>query len=247
MQMFFWNLHKIPIHSYDLSENPTLYNLAKMHVKYDNDTANMYEIIDGFRQHLFDDYYLSEKISKEIFERNIITHFFNRRIEQETFIFFKLKFNQRLKDVLIKYNNLFDMIFKGTKLFDETTERTRDYTKDNTGAFSKANVNETIENLSNTTKDDLRYSDTPQNRISEVINGEYLSNYSYNQSNSDSERGQTDNAAETGDHKDKEVLHDHEKVTDSGNMIDKYKLYESFNNIMDMIYNDLEVCFLATD
>jgi len=265
--------------AYDLNNNPTLYNIAKMYVKYNNDKASMDDIISGFRSYLFDDYYLDQNVSRETFEKNIIIHFFNRRIEYDTFSFFRLKFNQTLKDILIKYNTLFAMILKGTDLFSDTSTRILNEKKENTGGYStdKSGNTENINNgtfkntksetdtksINSNTVDDKRQSDTPQNRLSDVRDGAYISEYNYDQntltgtenesiSGTDTNtHSDTTNTTETGKetnaHNDTDTTTATEKTTDTNNIIDKYEKMQDFNHIMSMIYSDLEICFLQTD
>lgn len=265
--------------AYDLNNNPTLYNIAKMYAKYNNNKTSMDDIISGFRQYLFDDYYLDHNVSRETFEKNIIIHFFNRRIEYDTFSFFRLKFNQTLKDILMKYNTLFSMVLKGKDIFNDTSSRISDEKKENTGGYttdtsgsSNTQNNGTFENtktetdtkiINSSTVDDKRKSDTPQNRLSDVRGGSYISEYNYDQntltgSESENTKGtdtnshsDTTNSSETGQetntHNDTDTTTTSEKTTGTSNIIDKYEKMQDFNHIMNMIYSDLEICFLQTD
>lgn len=85
-----------------------------------------------------------------------------------------------------------------------TTRNTGGYNTDkNTASLSEENTNSTktgafTENIENSTIEDLRNSDTPQNRLADVRAGEYVSDYNYNQRQGEEEKRNTHNDTETG-------------------------------------------------
>ena len=259
-------------------------------------------IIEESRKKIFKKYPLSATITKKDFETMILTHFINRRIEYETGNLFIIKLNARLNEIMPKYNMLLDAL--GTYNFFEqksgTIEKTdddfwnkekhqRDLENTKTGEHTEVtdfdeNIdtrdNQTEEYINNSTVNktfnrDLRQSDTPQNRLSDVRDGSYVSAYEYEQGieNTTTTENGTDNISKIGNQKtdsgtekngdytdnftESETLNierngerDIYKTIDRNDNTDLDKIYknlEEINHIMDLIYKDLDILFLATN
>lgn len=142
------------------------------------------------RTYVFDfQYPLSDAVNKTDFEENWIRHFIQRRIGTETYSAFLLELIAKMNEIMPRYNVLFDALgekydlFKGSSYTKQTTE---DETTDRDKTGNKT-VNDTVtmetdtDTTSNGTSDN-RYSDTPQNHLDNVRNGEYVTEYTYTQS-----------------------------------------------------------------
>ena len=260
--------------AYDLNNNPVLFNILKSYVCFENDELKDYsQIIDQSRQYLFENYPLSDKVNKSQFEQDIIIMFMNRRIEEETYVMFKLKFNAKLRSIMPKYNLLFDGLSQN--FYEQnsgTTEKTTDIFKENVKENSTDNRiinttdNKTTDKTDNRTVgsneiSDRRKSDTPQNALADVRNGTYVSEYNYdtgslNTTDNNTTHSEEESNIHTTDNdtlnKNQDTANDRDiekKIikTDTINRDQIYLNIEQYGHIMELIYNDLEVCFLSTD
>lgn len=224
--------------SYD--EPPTIYALLNSYVNFANDTpVKISDLAKAGRHAFFDfDYPLTDKISREDFETMILNHFIMRRIGYETVTAFKIALNVKLNEIMPMYNKLFDSISEWD-LFADGEMTTRDLTDDRTTSAENA-INNKASSISNNTTDN-RFSDTPQNAISDVQSGKYVSDYTYNtdnnQSNSETNTNSTNNVS------DNDEIHEVVKKTPN----DKMKLYSEFlskrQNVYTMIFKDLDTLF----
>ena len=124
------------------------------------------------------------------------------------------------------YNKLFTAINNWSLFTDgETVTRTTTDTKSST-----SNTTTTSSNTS-----DRRFSDTPQNKLTDVQNGEYVSDYNYDQ----------DTGSATGISSMSDTGSQNETINRSPS--DKMKLYSEFlqnkQNIYTMIFKDLDSLF----
>lgn len=209
------------------SDPPSIYELLKSYVNYAKDEpVKVTDLAKAGRSAFFDfEYPLTNLISKEDFECMILNHFIMRRIGYETVTAFKIALNVRLNEIMPTYNKLFEAL-DGWSLFDgESTHRT--LTRNDT---NNAESNGTINDVS-----DRRFSNTPQNKITQIQDGSYVSEYNYDQANNTthSTTNTSGNASEN------------ETVTHT--LADKIGVYETFlknkTHIYSMIFEDLEQLF----
>lgn len=200
------------------TEPPTIYALLNSIVNFDKDEDEKVKIKDLAnvgRTTFFDfTYPLATGLDKGEFECMILNHFMMRRIGYETVTAFKLALQVKLNEIMPMYNTLFESI-KNWNLFTDGETYTRTTSAESSG---------TVEATS-----DQRYSDTPQNQIQDVKDGQYVTNYTYNQ----------DSSSSTGSN----------EVTESGSKsnANKVSLYAEFlkskRNLYTMIFEDLEPLF----
>ena len=209
------------------SDPPTVYSLLKSYVNFANDEpVKVTDLAKAGRTAFFDfEYPLTNLVSKEDFECMILNHFIMRRIGYETVTAFKIALNVRLNEIMPTYNKLFEAL-DGWSLFDgESTSRS--LTKfDNNQLVSDGTINDTS---------DRRFSNTPQNKISQVQDGSYVSEYNYDQNSNASHNTTATSATGT----------ENETVTHT--LADKIGVYETFlknkTHIYSMIFEDLEQLF----
>ena len=219
------NLCKLGI-SHD--EPPTIYSLLNSYVNFSKETpVKIADLARTGRVMFFDfDYPLAEGVNKADFETMILNHFLMRRIGYETVTAFKIALNVKMNEIMPMYNKLFEAI-ENWQIFNDG-ETIKRITNDN--RVSNSTTNTTSNNTS-----DRRYSNTPQNRISEVQNGEYVSEYNYDHD--------TGNA--TGQSDITDTTNTDEIITRTP--ADKMKLYNEFlknrQNIYTMIFKDLDTLF----
>ena len=153
---------------------PKLYDLMDSIVNYGKtEKVNPSELAKASRTTIFAfDYELTDKIDKEKFECMILNHFINRRIGFETFTLFQIQLNVKLNEIMPLYNKMFDSI-SGWNIFEDGEKITRNVKSEN-------ELNNTSE-TSGTNIEDLRYSDTPQNRLENLKDASYVTDANYNQ------------------------------------------------------------------
>lgn len=220
-----WGMPFIPM-DYDIP--PTLYSLCNSIVNFGKqDKTKIKDLASASRETIFNfSYPLSSKITKANFEKMIINHFMMRRIGFETFTAFQLALETKLNEIMPEYNILFDSLI-GWDLFTdgEVTSLTS----------SDTNSNNTTTSDTTSSTADKRYSNTPQNKITDVQDGSYVTNYSYDQ------YGGTANGSSTSSGTASKT----ETITRSP--ADKIRTYEEFKNnmshIYSMIFRELEDLF----
>ena len=216
--------------SYD--EPPTVYALLNSYVNYDREEkVKISDLAKTGRGMFFDfDYPLANGINKEDFESMILNHFLMRRIGYETVTAFKIALNVKLNEIMPLYNKLFESI-ENWNIFNDGETITRT-TSDN-GISSSINNTTTTSN----TTSDRRYSNTPENKLSDIRDGSYVSEYNYDQDGSTGSSNGTSNV--TNNNTTNETIN----RTSS----DKMQLYSEFlqnrQNLYTMIFRDLDPLF----
>ncbi len=231
-----WNPYLYPLTIPRLPDKnykpPTIYQILEAIVNYGKDEkSKIKDLAKNGRNKIFDfDYPLSNKITKEEFETMILNKFMMRRIGFETFTAFKLALNVKINEIMPVYNKMFDFL-DGWDLFNdgEVTTRDRDYNGD-TSVSSDITANSI-----NTS--DRRFSELPQNEISNVKDGRYMTDYNFDTDNNNTSTNQSSNSI------DRNI--EHEVISRSPS--DKIRIYREFlenkNNIYSMIFKDLEELF----
>lgn len=221
-------------------EPPTVYALLNSYVNFAADVpTKIKDLANAGRAMFFDfDYPLATGMTKSEFECMILNHFMMRRIGYETVTAFKMALNVKLNEIMPMYNKLFESI-NGWNIFTdgEITDRTFNDTRsiNNTGTANGTNNNTT------STTSDRRYSNTPQNALSDVRNGQYVTEYNYDQdggtSNNTTTSSTSNNTIEGGSQTERIVR----------TPTDKMRLYSEFlknrQNIYTMIFKDLDPLF----
>lgn len=204
----------------DYNLPPTLYRLLNSLVNYDEEEqTKIKDLAAAGREEIFDfDYPLSENVDKEDFEVLILNHFLMRRIGYDTLNAFKIALNVKLNEIMPIYNKMFDML-EGWDIFNDGETVTESGTNSLNNITSSSNIS------------DRRYSDTPQQQLTNVQNGTYITDYNYD--------------TDTGSVSSSSAGLDSRTITRTPS--DKMKLYKEFienkKSIMTMIFEDLDVLF----
>jgi len=212
---------------------PTLFDLMESIVNYGKPEEEKVKIKDlpaNAREQIFDfTYPISSHINKEDFEIQILKHFMMRRIGFETFTAFQIMLDNKLNEVMPKFNQLFDAL-EDWNIFKGESYR-RDY-EDNSESEGNSN-----NKSSGSDKSDRRFSDTPQNQLTDVQEGKYITEYNFDNGESNVEtEGKTDS-------KSKNI--GFETTTRSvANESDVLMSFQSgYTNIMTLVYHELESLF----
>ena len=224
----------------DYPEPPTVYSILNSYVNYAKDEPEkIKDLAKTGRAVFFDfEYPLTDKIEKKDFEVMILNRFMMRRIGYETVTAFKLQLNVNLNSIMPIYNKLFDAL-DCCEIFNDGEKVTRTNTVNRSGT----DVNNTTGYVTSTdsSTSDQRYSDTPQNHLSDVTSGEYVTDYRKN-SDSGSSQSNTTGSSTTNSNGTENV-----SETIIRTPADKMSLYRNFiesrKSIYDMIFNDLEDLF----
>lgn len=230
------------IKSCDLYDDPpTLYSIMESIVNFDNpNPVKIKDLPELSRSTIFDFNYPSsgENFNKAEFENIFLTHYMFRRINYDTVTSFKLHLMVKLNDIMPKYLKMFEGIskikFDGTK---ETHERTMIDSKESTSS----GVSNGSTTTNDTTSSDNRFSNTPQNRIQDVKSGEYLTEYTLTQNDSEANTNSTnETSTESNDLSNiKEDI-----IITRGDPIEEYsKFLETSNNIYSLIFKECDSLF----
>ena len=228
----------------DYDEPPTIYSILNSIVNFDNpDPVKIKDLANAGRSRIFDfDYDLSNNITKEKFECMILNHYMMRRIGYETVTAFKLALNVRLNEIMPYYNKLFDAM-ANWKIFEDGETTHRDITTSNSGSDTSDGTASSNGSANDSTSSDRRYSNTPQNKISEVRSGEYVTEYNYDQNTGTSSNTNSSTSHTTATNSNNGETH--ETVTHTP--ADKMKNYIEYANenkkIFSMIFKDLDQLF----
>lgn len=151
---------------------------------------------------IFDfDFPIFDENYRNVLETKILKHYYTREIGLETYGLWKLKldtklneimpfYNQLYKSALLEFNPLYEVDY--SKTGNRDSSGTRDNTENNSESYdesvdtneshdeSTSNSNDGTLTKGTTTTTTNYFSDTPQGSISNVIDGTYLTNATYN-------------------------------------------------------------------
>lgn len=221
---------------------PTIYDLLDSIVNYGKDEkTKIINLASAGRTIVFNfDYPLTEKIKKEDFECMILNHYMQRRIGFETFTAFQLQLNVKLNEIMPLYNKMFNAIENWDIFNDgEITNRYGEEKRKNETTNTLTNKSNTI----NDKKSDRRYSDLPQNQLTDLQDGNYVTEHNYDVESDSSE----DNSISNGnsntndDNKYKEVIE--KSPADKINILKE--MQQNINNIYTLIFKDLDCLFFS--
>lgn len=220
----------------DYNLPPTLYSIMDAMVNFgQTDKVKIKDLPLASREEIFDfNYPLTNKISKQDFEVLILKHFMMRRIGYDTMTAFKIALDVKLNEIMPIYNKMFDML-DGWDLFSDGEVETRNVV-DSRSTQNLSSLNQTN---SGTDTSDRRFSELPQNRLIDLQNGNYVTDYNYD-TNTTSNSMNNQSAS---------------NITDSGSLnerierspADKIAIYKNFlesrESIYTMIFRDLDNLF----
>lgn len=238
--------------NYDFFRPPLLYDLMNSMTNFGQEQqTKIKDLARASSSQIFDfDYPLSNKVDKEDFETMILNHFIDRRIAFETYTLFHIKLETKMNEIMPYYNKLFDA-FDDWSLFTDGGNVTKNSTdnRQTSKQASRQSSGTSSSQSSSTTSgtSDRRKSDMPQNNLTEIQNGQYLTDYEYDSntgSDSSSASGTMSNSeSSTESGTDANAYHE-TTVTDVSNKIEVYERFiENRNKTMTMIFEDLESLF----
>lgn len=207
---------------------PTLYAILNSIVNFGEDEkTKIKNLASAGRSKIFDfEYPLTSTVEKEEFETLILNKFLMRRIGYDTVTAFKIALSVKLNEIMPRYNKMFDML-DGWNIFNSGEVETRIMSESGTGTTSGTN--------SGSSTDKTRYAELPQNKLSDLENSKYVSDYTIN----DNISSGTNSSSQSQSNQLNETI--------TRTPSDKLRLYNEFmenkNNIYTMIFNDLSSLF----
>ena len=223
---------------------PTIYSILDGVVNYGKPEKQKVKNLAKYgRTAIFDfDYPLTSNISKEDFECMILNRFLMRRIGFDTVTLFKIQLDVKLNEIMPMYNKMFDSL-QNWNIFNDGEKTIRDG-YDNRITVNESNTNSTATNTTNDSNtSDRRNSDTPQNKLEDVRDGSYVTEYNYDTNNAES------NSNSSGTSQNNSNTHDdntyHETITkDVSNKLEVLKqMQQDIKSIYTLIFNDLDCLF----
>lgn len=235
---YFW-FPRIPTNN---EKPPTVYSILESIVNYGtDDKQKIKDLAKEGRSTIFNfDYPLSDKVTREEFECMILNHYLMRRIGFDTVTAFRIQLNVKLNEIMPTYNKMFDLLYNND-LFGEITKK--DGT-DNRKTENKSKTENILNNKSeNETISDLRNSKLPQNKLQNLRDGSYVTDYNYNTTNSNDNSNSKGTSSSNANGSDTNEYHE------TTSRIDMFDIYTKFNSeikhIYTLIFNDLDELFYS--
>lgn len=242
------NLMKL---GHEIDDPPQVFYLLREYAK-DNyeQPIKTTELAKYCRACFFDFEYPLEVESKEKFECMVINHFLMRRIGYETLTSFKIALCVKLNEIMPTINKLF-VSLEGWDLFNDGEMVIRDVNDDRV-TVNKSTNTQSVDGSqksidTKTSNNEQTFSDTPENQMDQIRNGEYASEFTVNKNednlNSDvTTKNKTDSEINSNVD-DKNKIHE----TISRSPVNKMEIYTSFlqnrQNIYTIIFKELEPLF----
>lgn len=229
---------------------PTVYSILNSIVngtKEPNEYTKIKDLAKEGRSTIFDfDYPLSSNVSSETFETMILNHYMMRRIGFDTVTAFKLQLNVKLNEIMPIYNKMFDAL-QNWDIFSDGEKQTRSGFDNRDSNLKSENINN-LENNSNTnttTTSDNRSSDTPQNQLEDVKNGNYVTQYSYDTNiNSGTDSSTSVGNSKTNSNTSEKNNYEETITRTPADKISILKdMQTNIKNIYTMIFDELDVLF----
>lgn len=252
--MYPYNFFMYPYFPTNCDKPPTIYALLQSIVNFGKeDKTKIKNLAKEGHSKVFDfEYPLSDTINKDDFEINILNHFLKRRIGFETMTDFQIHLCSKLNEIMPMYNKILDAmenwnIFASEKITHELTSTRKIDSKNQ----NSSTTNNEVSSESTTSDDnisDRRFSDMPENEITDVQDGTYMSKYSYDTDNRDiSEESNSSGSSETNQSgtnntNDDNYLHE-ETIKSKSNPELMIQYMEKIANIYTLIYKDLDCLF----
>lgn len=204
-------------------------------------SSKIEEILATVAPKIFDfDFPIFDENYRLALEIKILRHFYTREIGSETVGLWKLRLNDKMNEIMPYLNKFYAMYVSEVNPLYEM-----DYTKQHYGANDSANEfsNSASSSSENTSNDQRLYSDTPQGELSDVQNGKYLTNATFDSGKNEgsaSSTGSGNNIIKSTD-----TYFDTVQGRSGKFVGDAWKsFYNGFLNVDKMLFKELEVLFV---
>lgn len=223
---------------------PTLQSVMRMiAISEEKENVKIKDLPKETHQKIFDfDYPLTDKINKDDFEIKILKEFLMRRIGYETVTAFQIHLDSKLNEIMPMYNKMFEAL-DGWDIFNSGEVTTTNGTDNRTRVDTSNATNNITSTIKSQDTVDSRLSDMPQNRIQDVKDGSYLTQYGLNTTDTNSTN--TSNGTSTsGTNSTDNNLYNSTTTRTPADKISIYKEFsENLKSIYTLLYKDLESLF----
>lgn len=230
---------------------PTLYSIMESIVNYDKEESEKVKIRDlpsQARSTIFNfSYPIDEEIlNKEEFETIFLKHYMFRRINFDTVESFRIHLDVKLNSIMPKYLKMLEgfksLNFLGnveTHIREENVEGTDTTTRTDSSTSSLSS------SATDTTTSTTKFSDTPQDHLTDVTDGSYINEYTeVSNSNSSSSSSNGSNSLSSSNILDKTNTTSETITITKADEIEEYKKYlEVCNSIYEMIFKECDSLF----
>ena len=220
------------------TDPPTLYSIMESMANYDvpeEDRVKIKNLPEATHSKIFNfNYPLSSTINRNEFEELFLKHYMFRRINYDTFTSFQIHLDVKLNSIMPKYNKMLEgfesIVFDG--IIETHTRETVDSRNISTSGSSSSNS-------SSAGDTDNRYSDTPENVITDVKDGNYITDYTFNQTHSNTSSDISSSNEEENSGTVNETISIHR-----GDPIEEYGKYlEVMSSIYELIFKECDSLF----
>lgn len=206
----------------------------------DSSTSDYTEVINNSFNKLFDnDIKCYDENYTAVLLKKIINHYYFREVSAESMGQFRFYLNQKMHEIMPRYNKLY-------KLQAQINNEFIDVSENETVSGNSETVSNS-ENVSrgtqeNTMRDTSKFSDTPQNLLSNVENNRYLTTINIDDTTNSNTNESADTSTGTATVTNETTRNKNVRTT---NQIEIYNKYEKMYNNIDLdIINELEELFL---
>ena len=210
--------------------------------------AKVDDILTVVAPKIFDfDFPIFDETYRLALEKKILRHFYTREIGCETVGLWKLRLEDKMNEIMPFLNKYYMMyVSELNPLYNVDVTKSGNNNLNRDESKNNYFYNHSDTNSEGNNNSQRLYSDTPQNGLTAVQNGEYLTNATVDGSKSNGE-GHADNVGcDTARNNVKDVNEYYETVQgrNSGFIGDAWKKFtEGFRNVDKMLFNELEELF----
>lgn len=172
----------------------------------------------------------------------------------QTFLAFKIQLENKMLEIMPYYNKIFNSyedwdIFANGETESESVSDTEQYAEN--GQNANSNNSSTSTTSTTQTVSDRRFSKNPQNELSNIRDGKYVTDYNYDSnSGNDSSTGtaQSSGTGTNSKNSSKNYSHTRNLSRINNNKMELYRQFlEEKTKIMGLIYNDLNSLFYGLE
>lgn len=206
----------------------------------DSSTSDYTEVINNCYDKLFDnDIKCYDDNYTSVLLKKIINHYYFREVSAESMGQFRFYLNQKMREIMPRYNELYKLQGQINNEFIDISE--------NETVSGNSESTSNSENVSrgtqeNTMKDTSKFSDTPQNLLSNAENNRYLTTINIDDTTNSNTNESTDTNTGTATATNTSTRNKNVRTTNEIEIYNKYQ--KMYNNIDLDIINELEELFL---
>lgn len=203
------------------------------------------EIIEQARGTIFEDYPIFNEEYRAVLEKKILRHYYTREICAETPALWKLWLNNKMNEIMPKYNQLYESALLEFNPFHDV-DLHREHEGENSANSSGSASSSGSGTTSNATDGYSLFSDTPQGGLNGVRQDNYLTTATHNTgtqsgSSTTSSSGTTSSTLSSADEF-YEHVYGKQGTTSYSKLLKEFR--ETFLNIDLMVINELEDLFM---